>query len=128
MVHFFLGTEIPKVAVFPHASVHTLQHNDNIALICNLTERGNQASTALKRISWFKNGALLQSVRNPDPSVPMDTLDPLVLRNVRVEDGGNYTCLLEVRLRNVRPHNVYDHTMIHSKYVCSKVRQLCQMI
>ncbi|KAJ7388457.1 hypothetical protein OS493_037525 [Desmophyllum pertusum] len=101
--------EIPIVVV-PDTSI--LQHNDDITLVCNLTERGS-LSTPLKRISWFKDGKPLESVRNPDPQNSQDTLGPLKLKSVSVRDGGNYTCLLEVLLRNVKAYNVSDHTMIH---------------
>ncbi|XP_078371492.1 hemicentin-2-like [Oculina patagonica] len=104
--------EIPKVVV-PDISV--LQHGDDVTLICNLTERGNKASTPLKRISWFKDGKLLKTVRNPDPQKPNDTLGSLKREGVGVRDGGNYTCLLEVMLRNVKEYNVSDDTVIHSK-------------
>ena len=113
----FLGEEIPNVAILPHADVHSLEHNEEITIICNLTERGNNpATTSLTRISWLKNGVIFESVRNPDPSAPLNTLGPLVIKNADVKDGGNYTCLLEVLLRNVREISVSDHTMIHSKY------------
>ena len=108
----FLGSEIPKVVV-PDSKV--LQHGDDVTLICNLTERGNQASTPLKRISWFKDNVLLESVRKPDPQNPKDTLGPLTIKDVGVRDGGNYTCLLEVLLRNIREYNVSDNTVMHSK-------------
>ena len=105
----FLGSEIPKVVV-PDSKV--LQHGDDVTLTCNLTDR---ASTPLKRISWFKDDILLESVRNPDPKNSKDTLGPLTIKDVGVRDGGNYTCLLEVLLRNIREYNVSDYTVIHSK-------------
>ncbi|XP_078371598.1 titin-like [Oculina patagonica] len=104
--------EIPKVVV-PDISV--LQHDDDVTLICNLTEIGNKASNPLKRISWFKDGERLESVRNPDPQDPRDMLGPLKIKAVGLRDGGNYTCLLEVLLRNVKEYNVSDHTVIHMK-------------
>ena len=108
----YLGSEIPKVVV-PDSKV--LQHGDDVTLICNLTDRGDIASTPLKRISWFKDDILLESVRNPDPKNSKDTLGPLTIKDVGVRDGGNYTCLLEVLLRNIREYNVSDYTVIHSK-------------
>ena len=108
----YLGSEIPKVVV-PDSKV--LQHGDEVTLICNLTDRGDIASTPLKRISWFKDDILLESVRNPDPQNSKDTLGPLKIKDVGVRDGGNYTCLLEVLLRNIREYNVSDYTVIHSK-------------
>ena len=108
----FLGYEIPKV-VLPDSKV--LQHNDNVTLICNLTDRGDRAATPLKRISWFKDNVLLETLRDPDPPNPRDTLGPLTIKGAGVRDGGNYTCLLEVLLRNIREYNVSDYTVIHSK-------------
>ena len=108
----FLGSEIPKVVV-PDSKV--LQHGDDVALICNITERGNQASTPLKRISWFKDNVLLETLRNPDPQNPNDTVSPVTIKDAGVRDGGNYTCLLEVLLRNIRDYDVSDKAVIHSK-------------
>ena len=111
----FSGKETPEVAIFPGGIVHVLQYNEHITLTCNVTYRGNEASTALTRISWLKNGVTLESVRNPDPAVPRDTLGPLFIKNVGVESGGKYSCLLEVRLRNFKPYNVSDETMIQTE-------------
>ena len=107
-----LGSEIPKVVV-PDSKV--LQHGDDVTLICNLTDRGDQAATPLKKISWYKDDILLERVRNPDPQNPKDTLGPLTIKDVGVKDGGNYTCLLEVLLRNIREYSVSDYTVIHSE-------------
>ena len=116
----YLGSEIPKVVV-PESKL--LEENEDVTLVCNLTDRGDLASTPLKRISWFKDDILLESVRNPDPKNSKDTLGPLTIKDVGVRDGGNYTCLLEVLLRNIREYNVSDYTVIHSKlnalYTCS---------
>ena len=114
LTYCFLGEEIPVVVV-PDISV--LQPNADVTISCNLTERGsNKAATPLKRISWFKDGELLESVRNPDPENQKDTLGPLKIERVSIRDGGKYTCLLEVLLRNVLKYNVSDDTVIHSKY------------
>ena len=97
---------VPKIGV--------LKHGENTTLTCNLTRNPFQG-TVLKRISWYKDGILLESIRNPDPDKPLDTLRPLVLKNIGVRDGGNYTCSLEVALRNIRMYNVSDSTMVESK-------------
>ena len=102
---------VPKTSV--------LRHGENTTLTCNLAKNEQvQTQTGLKRISWYKDGVLLESIRNPDPNGPLDTLRPLVLNNngiTRSRDGGNYTCLLEVKLRNIRNYNVSDSTMVESK-------------
>ena len=99
---------VPKLSV--------LRHGENTTLRCNLT-KNEQVNTpaGLKRVSWYKDGVLLESIRNPDPNEPLDSLRPLVLDNIGVRDGGNYTCLLEVKLRNIRKYNVSDSTMVESK-------------
>ena len=109
----FLGGEIPKVVV---SDSKVFEHDDDVTLICNVTERGNIASTPLKRISWLKDNVLLETLRNPEPQNPRDRLGPLKIKDVGVRDGGKYTCLLEVLLRNIREYNVSDNTVIHSKY------------
>ena len=99
---------VPKIGV--------LKHGENTTLTCNLTRNPVQGTgTVLKRISWYKDGILLESIRNPDPDKPLDTLRPLVLKNIGVRDGGKYTCFLEVALRNIRKYNVSDSTMVKSK-------------
>ena len=99
---------VPKIGV--------LKHGENTTLTCNLT-RNPGKGTVLKRIYWYKDGILLESIRNPDPDTPFDSLGPLVLNNngIRSRDGGNYTCFLEVALRNIRMYNVSDSTMVESK-------------
>ena len=89
-----------------------LRHGQNITIICSVT-KGSQASrTTVKRISWFKNGMLVESVRNPDPDNPQDRLRPLIIRDIWTRDDGVYTCLLEVLLRNIKAHNVSDSSVI----------------
>ncbi|KAL9970947.1 hypothetical protein ACROYT_G023412 [Oculina patagonica] len=107
-------SEFPEVVIFPVDTVHVLQYNENITLTCNLTRRGNRVPS-LKRISWLKNGVRLESVRNPNPEVPRDTLGPLFIKNLGVKSGGNYTCLLEVVYRYVRQFNASDETVIQAK-------------
>lgn len=106
-VNVILREEIPKVKV-PQISV--LRHGESTTFSCNLTNKHRR--TGLKRISWYKDGILLESIRNPDPDKPLDTLRPLVLKNIGVRDGGNYTCILEVELRNIRKYNVSDSTVV----------------
>lgn len=88
-----------------------LNPDDGIIIFCNLTRRGNENSTPLKRISWFKDGKLLVSVRNPDPDVKQDFLAPLMLTKGG-QPGEKYTCLLEVKLRHIKEYNVTDYTVI----------------
>lgn len=97
--------------------ISVLEQNADVTISCNLAERGsNKANTPLKRISWFKDGVLLETLRNPNPTNPDNTLGPLKKDGVSIRDGGKYTCLLEVLLRNVLKYNVSDDTVIHSKY------------
>ena len=58
----------------------------------------------------------MESLRHPDPQDPEYMLGPLQIKDASVRDGGMYTCLLEVLLRNVLKYNVTDSTVIHSKY------------
>ena len=89
-----------------------LRHGQNIKIICRVTKGSQARSTALKRISWFKNGMLVESVRNPDPDIPQDSLRPLIIRDIGARDDGVYTCLLEVLLRNIKALNVSDSSVI----------------
>ena len=91
-----------------------LRHGDDFTIDCNFTQ--GQGLTPIKRASWLKDGVLMQTVRYPDPKTPRDTLGPLILRNIDVRDGGEYTCLLEVLLRNIKEYNESATSTIHSKY------------
>lgn len=93
-----------------------LQLGENITIFCNMTEGKQAKRTRLIRISWYKDGVLQQTLRNPDPTKPRDTLRALILANDRSRDGGNYTCVLEVELRNIKLHIVSDSTIIKSKF------------
>ena len=118
-------SEIPTVSV-PKLSV--LNHGQDITITCNLTEGTDVSSTPLNRISWSKDGVEIQSVRNPDPNEPKDSLGPLELKNVGVRDGGEYECRLEVKLRNRKKHNVSDTTMVRSKFALSYTLCCCLQI
>lgn len=96
------------------SQVGILEHGTNVSIICNLTERGSQ-QTRLANVSWIKNGVLNRSVPVPDPLNSTALIDPLVLKNVDVNDGGTYTCLLKVLLRDKRPYKVTDSTLVRSK-------------
>ena len=68
-----------------------------------------------KKISWYKDGVRVQSVRIcPVPDLPEETLGPLL---VKFGSGGNYTCVLEVLLRNVKEYNVSDYTLIRGEFL-----------
>ena len=112
---FLLGNEIPSVSM---TEVNMLQHGDSITIFCNITF-AQDYRTGLKRISWLKNGVVQQSLRNPNPDKPVDTLAPLVIKNAAARDGGNYSCELELALRNIKAYNVSDSTMITSEYTMS---------
>ena len=107
-----LGKTIPQVAV---SKVDILQHGDQVNLKCNVTDMQGQSTNKLERISWFKDGILVQSVEKPNLAEPKDTLGPLVIKNAGVKDGGNYTCLLEGLLRQQKGYNVSDTTHVKSK-------------
>ena len=107
---YILGDEIPKLVVVPHTNFV-----DKLTLSCSLTKRGNKYGTPLKRISCYKDGKLLVSLRNPDPEIEKVLIAPLKFEDVGVRDGGNYTCLLEVKLRHIKSYNVSDYIVIHSK-------------
>ena len=98
------------------SQISVLRHGESTTFSCNLT-RNPDKGTVLKRISWYKDGILLERTRCPDPDEPLHTLRPLVLKNIGVRDGGNYTCFLEVALRNIRMYNVSDSTMVESKCI-----------
>ena len=105
--------EIPKLSV---SESRIVEHSSSVVIVCNLTEDAiSRQRTRLKRISWYKNGELLQSVRCPDPQEPGGFLSPLDLQSVNVKDGGTYECLLEVLLRRVKNHHISKTTELRSK-------------
>lgn len=110
--HVSLEAEIPSVTV---SKFSLLQHGENIIIFCNVTRGQLAVRTVLKRISWFKDGVRKQTVRYPDLGKPDDTLGPMKLTNDRSRDGGNYTCLLEMLLRDIKLHFVSESTLIESE-------------
>lgn len=105
--------EIPKVSVSEN---RTVEHGSRVVIICNVSEDAiSRQRTPFKRISWYKNHELLQSVRNPDPEVPGDFLSPLDLLGVNAKDGGTYKCLLQVLLRRVKNYNISKTMELRSK-------------
>ena len=76
----FSGNEIPIVLVsVPKFDV--LKKGEEIMIACNVTRVVNLSGLKLKRISWFKDGVRVQTVRCPLPNVPEDTLQPLVVKD-----------------------------------------------
>ncbi len=102
-----IGSEIPKIVV-PESVV--LEHDDNVTITCNITDRGHPFATRMKRISWLKNGVVLYSKTDL-----VDPVFPLVREKVVESDEGNYTCVLEVLLQNMKPYNVTDYTFVKVK-------------
>ena len=105
--------ELPKVSISVN---RTVEHGSRVVIMCNVSDDAiSRQRTPLKRISWYKNHDLLQSVRNPDPQVPGDFLSTLDLRSVNAKDGGTYKCLLEVALRKVKTYNISKTMELRSK-------------
>lgn len=97
------------------SKVIVLKRGDETTISCNITDMGIQGANTLRRISWYKDGKLLKSVRRPDPAESDGILQPVIVKDAGVKDGGRYTCLLEVLLRNVKGYNVSDATLVNSK-------------
>jgi len=112
---FLLESEIPKVAI---SQVGIVEHGNNVSISCNLTDRGSEQKTKLVNISLIKKDVLKRSVNvSEDPLNSTILLGPDVQKNVDVNDGGTYTYLLDVLLRNKIPHKVTDSTLVRSKCI-----------
>ena len=112
---FLLESEIPEVAI---SQVGILEHGNDVSISCNLTERGSQKDTKLVNISLIKNGVLNRRVNvSHHPLNSTTLLGPVVLKTVGVNDGGIYTCRLDVLLKNKRPYEVTDSTLVRSKCI-----------
>ena len=108
-----LEYELPKISI---SETRTVEHGSRVVIICNVSEDAiSRQRTPLKRISWYKNHELLESVLNPNPKVPGGFLSPLNLLSVNAKDGGTYKCLLEVLLRKVKNHNISKTMELRSK-------------
>ena len=94
----FSGSEIPRVSV---SDSRILKDSDEITIFCNISY--NSQRIELKTISWIKDGILVKNTRCPDPGAS----EPLFVTN-----GGKYTCVVQVLLRNVKLYNVSAYTMI----------------
>ena len=113
----FLGSEIPTVSVSKFSVLH---HGNEVTIACNVTA-GQGSRTYYKKISWYKDGFRVQSVRCPDQYIPEETLGPLL---VRFGSGGNYTCVLEVLLRHVTKYTVSDYTLIRGELYILKLQRI----
>ena len=112
----FLESKIPKVAI---SQVGTVKHGNSVPITCNLTERGSRQDSKLLNVSLIKNNVLIHRANVSEDPPPNSTilLGPFNLKNVGVNDGGNYTCLLEVLLKNKTPYKVTDSTLLTSKCI-----------
>lgn len=104
---FFSVSDIPRVTV---SKVKNLQHDDTVTIFCNLTYKGINAG--LKSITWFKDGVNLTDTTT---NVKTKESFPLVVKNIGIKDAGTYSCILEVLLKNKRPYNVTDSSLLTSK-------------
>ena len=111
----FLESKIPEVAI---SQVGTVKHGNSVPITCNLTERGSRQDSKLLNVSLSKNGVLIHRANvSEDPPNSTILLGPLNLKNVGVNDGGTYACLLEVLLKNKTPYKVTDSTLLRSKCI-----------
>ena len=93
-----------------------LQRGDNFTIVCNVTLGAKQPSmTSLRTISWYKDGVLKRYLKISNAENASAALGPLVVKNADVENGGNYTCILQVLLQTGRKHNVSDGSMVQSE-------------
>ena len=100
------------------SQVGIVEHGNNVSISCNLTDRGSEQNTQLVNISLIKKDVLKRSVNvSEDPLNSTILLGPDVQKNVGVNDGGTYTCRLNVLLRNNIPHKVTDTTLVRSKCI-----------
>ena len=66
----------------------------------------------------------------PVPNIPKNNLRPLL-----VKDGGNYSCVVEVMLRNIKECNVSDYTVVRCEFhklslhvhLCFSSSLICRM-
>ena len=101
------GNEVPQVVT---TKVNVLQHGDTVTIKCMVTDTVSPV-TKVNRIAWFKDGEMMEENREH----PRHTIDPMVIRNAGAEHGGNYTCLLEVKVRDLKQMNISDTTQVQSK-------------
>ena len=92
-----------------------LQHGDNFTIVCNVTLGAKPSMTSLRTISWYKDGVLKRYLKISNAENASAALGPLVVKNAGVENGGNYTCILQVLLQTGRKHNVSDGSMVQSE-------------
>ena len=100
------------------SQVGTVKQGNSVPITCNLTKRGSRQESKLLNVSLINNGVLIHRANvSVDPPHSTILLGPFNLKNVGVDDGGNYTCLLEVLLKDKTPYNVTDSTLLRSKCI-----------
>ena len=99
------------------------QPGDEVALWCNITKTGSESGkgvATLKRQAWTKGDVEKRHVRNPDPNDKLATLTPLIIENIKPEDGGIYTCTLLVEI-STRKLNITDTVTVSGEMKLTNV-------
>ena len=95
------------------SKVDVLRKGEEITITCNVTQAGNHGDLGI--ISWFLDGFPVRCAAYRY----QETILPLVVRK-----GGNYSCVLELSLRNTLKHVVSDFVIIRCKLSHCRVESI----
>ena len=92
----------PSEAVFELKEV-----GESLVMECNMSipKEDKGVDVIPEAIHWLKNQVIIETIY-ADGGKFRRTLKPLVFSSVAAANGGNYTCILETKLKNIKPYNI----------------------
>lgn len=86
----------------------TVSYGDSIRLYCNLIHKNNEATTPIHKVTYLRG--------NSPVKITNDVTQALIFNSVRVRDGGNYVCKIQVLLHGLISYDVISSPgFLHGK-------------
>ena len=97
-----LPTVLPNKAIFELKDV-----GESLVIGCNMSipEKDKGVDVIPEAVHWLKNQVVIETIY-ADGGKFRRTLKPLEFNNITASNGGSYTCLLETKLKNIKPYNI----------------------
>lgn len=105
-----LGSSTPTFLPI-HPTIYKKNLGDSLTLECTITL--SRQIFDIKAISahWTRNHKFIETVYAQNGNFNR-TLKPLVFDQISSENGGNYTCLLQTKMRETKPLNFSGSTSV----------------
>lgn len=105
-IYQFAVEDLPVARVIPNV---TVSYGDSVRLYCNLTHKNNELTAPIDTVTYLRG--------NNTVKITKDITQALIFNSVRVRDGGNYVCRIQVLLhsRSFPYHVTSSPGYLHSK-------------